>query len=219
MRNVLSRLARAYGANPLHLLALIACFALAGYVATRLVGDPLVVRMVIWFLAAVIGHDLVLFPLYALADRSMSGLLRLLPMARLNRTPVVSPLNYIRVPALGAGLLLLLFLPGIIQQGQQTYLSATGQTQEPYLGRWLVLTGALFGASAVAYAVRSRRATAPFRAVVRELRPLIARRERVVTIAYQAGQRAGALCTTHALYYVDGADWQRIGWADLADIH
>lgn len=218
MRNALSRLARAYGANPLHLLAFIACFALAGYVATRLVDDPLVVRMLIWFLAAVIGHDLVLFPLYALADRSLTGLLRMLPTVRLNRTPVVSPLNYLRIPALGTGLLLLLFLPGIIQQGQQTYLNATGLTQQPYLGRWLVLTAALFGVSAIAYALRSRHATAPFRAVARELRPLLARRERILTIAYQSEQRAGALCTTHALYYLDSPHWRRVGWADLADI-
>ena len=29
------RLTRWYGANPLHLLALLACFALAGYAATK----------------------------------------------------------------------------------------------------------------------------------------------------------------------------------------
>ncbi len=212
------RLTRAYGANPLHLLALLACFALAGIVATHLAGDPLVVRMLVWFLAAVIGHDLVLFPLYALADRSLAGVLRVLPTLRRNRTAVVAPLNYLRIPALGAGLLLLLFLPGIIQQGQQTYLSATGQTQQPYLDRWLLLTAALFAASAVVYAVRSGQAAAPFRAAVRQLRPLIERDERVLTIAYQAGNRAAALCTTHALYLLDGDTWRRIGWADLADV-
>jgi hypothetical protein len=221
MRNLLARLDRAYGANPLHLLALLACFALAGSVATHLVGDPLVVQMLIWFAAAVIGHDLVLFPLYALADRSLAGVLRVLPTARRNRTPVVPLLNYLRTPALGAGLLLLLFLPGIIQQGQQTYLNATGQTQQPYLHRWLLLTGALFAASAVVYAVRSGHAAAPFRAAVRQLRPLIERDERVITVAYRTGRRAGAMCTTHALYYLDGDEvpgWRRIGWADVADI-
>jgi len=29
----------------------------------------------VWFLAAIIAHDLVLFPLYALADRSFTGAL------------------------------------------------------------------------------------------------------------------------------------------------
>ena len=63
-------------------------------------------------------------------------------------------LNYVRVPALGAGLTLLMFLPGIIEQGAPTYAAATGQTQEPFLGRWLLLTAAMFTASAVLYAIR-----------------------------------------------------------------
>ena len=63
-------------------------------------------------------------------------------------------LNYIRVPALGAGLTLLLFLPGIIEQGAPTYAAATGQTQEPFLGRWLLLTAAMFAISARLYAIR-----------------------------------------------------------------
>ena len=221
MPNLLARLGRAYGASPLHLLALVTCFTLTGYVATHLAGDPLVARIVIWFAAAVIGHDLMLFPLYALADRSLTSVLRVLPATRDNRIPVVPPLNYIRTPALGAGLLLLLFLPGIIHQGQQTYLSATGQTQQPYLDRWLLLTAAMFTLSAVIYATRSRRAAAPFRAAERQLRPLIKPGERVITIAYRTQQRVGAMCTTHALYYLDGEEspgWRRIGWADVADL-
>lgn len=49
---------------------------------------------------------------------------------------------------------LLVFLPGIIRQGAPTYLDATGQTQEPFLGRWLLLTAVAFGISAAAYAIR-----------------------------------------------------------------
>ena len=55
---------------------------------------------------------------------------------------------------MASGLALLLFLPGIIEQGKPTYLAATGQTQDPFLGRWLLLTAAVFGASAVAYGIR-----------------------------------------------------------------
>jgi hypothetical protein len=221
MSSLLARVRRAYGASPLHLLALLACFALTGYVATHLVDDPLIVRMLIWFGGAVIGHDLVLFPLYALADRSLRGVLRILPATRLNRTPVVPPLNYLRTPTLGAALTLVLFLPGIIQQGAGTYRSATGLTQAPYLGRWLVLTAAMFGVSAVLYAIRSRRAGAPERAVVRHLKPLLAQDERVVTIAYRAPRVAAAVCTTHALRYLTEDEppvWRRIGWADIAEL-
>ena len=151
MREVLTRLGRAYGQHPLHLLVLLASFALTGYAVAHLVGAPLVTRMLVWFVAAVIGHDLVLFPLYAAADRSVT----LLPhRRRRTRRPAVPVLNYVRVPVLGTGLLLLLFLPGIIRQGTRTYLNATGQTQQPFLVRWLLLTAAMFAVSAIAYGIR-----------------------------------------------------------------
>jgi hypothetical protein len=108
----------------------------------------------VWFLAAVIGHDLVLFPLYALADRSLTAALAAMRNRRAGPSPRVSPLNYLRVPTLAAGLSLLLFFPGIIQQGKATYSAATGQSQEPFFGRWLLLVAALYGFSALAYATR-----------------------------------------------------------------
>ena len=52
-------------------------------------------------------------------------------------------------------LLLLIFLPGIIEQGAPTYRAATGLTQAPYLSRWLLLTAAFYLASALCYAVRT----------------------------------------------------------------
>ena len=65
----------------------------------------------------------------------------------------MSPRNYLRTPALGSGLSLLMF-PGIIKQCAATYLAATGQTQQPFLGRWLLLTAVMFIASALLYAFR-----------------------------------------------------------------
>src|SRR5262249_27530030 len=124
MPNPLTRAVRGYGANPLHLLALLASFAVAAYAVSHLAHESTFVRILIWFLAAVIGHDLILFPLYALADRSFSGALRAL--WRRGTPAAVSPLNYIRVPLLGTGLLFLVYLPGIIRQGQSTYHAATG---------------------------------------------------------------------------------------------
>ena len=155
------RFIRWYGADPLQALALAACFALAGYVAWRLSGQSAALRMVVWFLGAVVAHDLVLFPLYALADRSLRSALRQHPRrSRPGRpAPRLPPLNYLRVPALAAGLLLLLFLPGIARRGAATYHAATGQTQQPFLGRWLLITAALFGLSALCYAVRLGRAS------------------------------------------------------------
>ena len=39
MRKALTRISAFYGANPLHLLGLLACFALAGYAVLRTAGD------------------------------------------------------------------------------------------------------------------------------------------------------------------------------------
>ncbi|MEV5543717.1 hypothetical protein AB0L13_43605 [Saccharopolyspora shandongensis] len=151
MSRLLARWTRFYGANPLHLLIVLACFALTGYVAVQLLAEPLLVRIVIWFAAAVILHDLVLFPLYAAADGALT---RAMHTRSPGNRPLVSPVNYIRVPVLATGLFLLLFLPGIIQQGAPTYLAATGQTQAPFLARWLLLTACLFAASALLYGAR-----------------------------------------------------------------
>ncbi|MGH7882329.1 MAG: hypothetical protein ACREN8_05420 [Candidatus Dormibacteraceae bacterium] len=154
MYTVLARIRGFYGAHPLHLLALLGCFALAGYAALQTSSDPSWPTITLWFLGAIIAHDLVLFPLYALADRSLSAGLRSLWPGP-GRTPTRVPaVNHLRVPLLGTGLLFLLFFPGIIQQGHQSYLNATGQTQEPYLNRWLLLTAAMFAISAITYAGR-----------------------------------------------------------------
>ena len=159
MRSLLAKFTALYGAHPLHLLGMIAAGALAGYVVTVLgpqaLWNPAVwwQSIGVWFLAAVIAHDFVLFPLYALADRS---LIKAVAAVRLRRSdpPRISPLNYLRIPTLATGLSLLLFFPGIIRQGAATYQSATGQDQQPFLGRWLLLVAVLYGLSALAYATR-----------------------------------------------------------------
>jgi hypothetical protein len=163
MRALLARFSAFYGSNPLHLIGTVTALALAGYVVSVLGPHALWNHTVwwqsiaVWFLAAVIAHDLVLFPLYALADRSVTGALAAVRGRRAGpapRVPRVSPLNYLRVPTLATGLSLLLFFPGIIQQGQSSYFAATGQNQQPFYGRWLLLVAALYGLSALTYAVR-----------------------------------------------------------------
>ena len=154
----MSRLFRqVYGSHPLHLLTLLAGFALFGYVVATVTPSALWnpytwwQSIVVWFAAAIIAHDLVLFPIYSALDRLLVAAAD--RPAPTRATVTVPILNYVRVPALGAGLTLLLFLPGIIKQGAPTYLAATGQTQDPFLGRWLLLTAAMFAVSAAAYAV------------------------------------------------------------------
>lgn len=153
---------RLYGDRIFHLIILLATFALAAYAVSVLgvknLFNPAVwwQSIAVWFLVAIIAHDLILFPLYSLADR-------LLPRARRTPSRHVPFINYVRIPTLAAGLLLVMFLPGIIKQGAETYQAATGLTQEPFLTRWLLVTAALYLVSALAYvvktAVRHRRST------------------------------------------------------------
>ncbi|WAC91276.1 hypothetical protein [Mycobacterium sp. Aquia_213] len=165
MSRLSTRFAAVYGSHPLHLLTMLSGFALMGYIlatfkpATLWNPGTWWQSIAVWFAAAVVVHDLLFFPLYALADRVLS-VRRHSGRGR----PKVLARNYIRVPALGAGLTLLIFLPGIIEQGGPTYLAATGQTQQPFLGRWLLLTAAMFGMSAICYMIRlvaARRRASP----------------------------------------------------------
>lgn len=144
---------RWYGASPLHLLAMLACFGLAGYAAARLVPSaPL--GIAVWFLGAVIGHDLVLMPLYTLADRSAM-------MAIRHREPPLPAgpwINYLRVPAALSGLLLLVWFPLILRLSAP-YPASTTLSADPYVWHWLAVTGALFLLSAVAFAYQLRRSS------------------------------------------------------------
>jgi hypothetical protein len=152
------RITRWYGANPLHLLALLACFALAGFAAFQLVPSrPLGVA--VWFVGAVVGHDLVLMPLYSIADRSVLAAVR----HRTPSLPAVPWINYLRVPVGFSALLFLVWFPLILRL-KTHYQESTTLSPNPFLWHWLAVTGALFLLSAVAYAFRLRaahRAAAP----------------------------------------------------------
>ncbi len=151
---------RFYGAHPLHLLTMGFALALLGYVvyvagiSTFWNRDVWWQSIAVWLAGAVVVHDLLLFPVYAIADRSVRTGLDALRGRTPRLAPPVSPLNYVRVPALGTALTFVLFFPGIIGQGSEAFSAATGLTQDPYLGRWLALTACLFGVSALAYAAR-----------------------------------------------------------------
>ncbi len=148
MTDLRERFRRRYGAGGWHLAGLVACFAVAGYAALRWLDEPTVVRLGVWFVGALLLHDLVLFPLYALADRMLRQLLGDRPH---RRVPIV---NHVRVPALFSGLLLLLWFPLILGKPEPAYRAATGLGTSPYLGRWLLVTAVLFGVSALVYVVR-----------------------------------------------------------------
>lgn len=151
-------LRRHYGAGPVHLVALLGCFALSGFVISRIYDQGGIIRILLWFLLALIAHDLILWPLYTLADR------RLLRFAR-RRTPVVPWVNHVRAPAVISGILLALTFPLVLRVDGAYYRDLTGTSADPYLWHWLLVTVALFGASALIYTVRlfatRRRSGAP----------------------------------------------------------
>ena len=148
-------LLRWYGASPLHLLAFLGCFGLAGYAAARLVPSrPLGIAA--WFLGAVVGHDLLLMPLYSLADRSAAAVIR----HRTAKLPALPWVNYLRVPAALSGLLLLVWFPLILRLHTR-YQASTTLSPSPFLWHWLAVTGALFLLSAAALALRIRALPGP----------------------------------------------------------
>ncbi|HUZ23262.1 MAG TPA: hypothetical protein VMV07_05805, partial [Streptosporangiaceae bacterium] len=73
-------------------------------------------------------------------------------------------INYLRIPVAFSLLLLVVWFPLILGLSAGTYHRASGLTAQPYLWRWLAVTGALFLASAASYAVALRRASARGRA-------------------------------------------------------
>src|SRR5947209_20603572 len=119
---------RLYGDSPLHLLAFTACLLVA---AAAVVGwfesfpGPTVLRILEWFAAAIVAHDLVVLPLYSLLDRIAFGAVhrRSAPAPARERA---HGLVYVRVPVLLSGLVLLVFLPEILRLGDQSFYIASG---------------------------------------------------------------------------------------------
>ncbi|MGW5782006.1 hypothetical protein [Streptomyces sp. NPDC003863] len=142
---------RRYGASPLHLLIILASFALALYAGIRLLkGETLLVA--IWFVGAALLHDLVLLPLYSVTDRAAQYVCRG-PGTSAGAAPRPG-VNYLRVPAFIAGVLFLVWWPLILQQGGH-YTSYTALSADGFLARWLLITAGLFIASATVLILRT----------------------------------------------------------------
>jgi hypothetical protein len=139
-----------YGAGPLNLLTMLACFALAGFAVVELLPNNFI-GIPVWLAGAVIGHDLILVPLYTLADRSVVAVFRHRPP----QLPAVPWINYLRVPAALSGMLLLIWFPLIFRLPTR-FPDTTTLSLDPYLWHWLAVTGALFLLSAAALALRLR---------------------------------------------------------------
>jgi len=153
----MSRFRRRYGASPLHALAHLAAFALAGFALLQLADVRAAGNVLAWFIAAVVLHDFVLLPFYTALDRAAQA-----------ASGGVLAINYVRVPAGLAALLLLVFFPLILERSTGKLEQVSGAPAEDYLARWLLISGALCAGSAIAYLVKARAKRTPGAAAATE---------------------------------------------------
>ncbi|MFD3441632.1 hypothetical protein ACFWU3_29485 [Streptomyces sp. NPDC058685] len=135
-------------AEPLRTLLMLASFAVTAYAGLRLLDNGQVLELVLWFVGAALLHDLVLLPLYSLADRALTGALH---RRGASPTPAV---NYVRVPVFLSGMLLLVWFPLILRTSQR-YEPYTTLQIEVFLWHWLLLTAAFLTASALTLVLRT----------------------------------------------------------------
>lgn len=143
-----------YGEGPLHLIAVVASFAIVAYAFVEIVKHPGALSFAIFFGGAIVLHDLIAFPIYS-ALNLVAG-----------RTGSIagaagSAINYLRVPTLLSAFALIVWFPLILGLDDALYVANTGHERAPYLERWLLITAALFIGSGVVYALKRRRARGP----------------------------------------------------------
>ena len=140
-----------YGASPLHLLLLVLAGVVAGYAVLHWLQAPTPVRLLVWLAAAVIGHDLIAFPIYSGLDHLLVRLI-----AGIDPGPVISrwrraAINHVRAPTIASILLLIMWYPIILKRSDGTYFRASGQHQDRGLANWLLVASILFAISLVVF--------------------------------------------------------------------
>lgn len=150
---MISLFTRAYGASPLHLLGQLVAFAIAIYAFTQIIEIPSTdnLNLFVWFVGGALLHDLLFVPVYLVLDL----------VARLgvqdHALRSVRVVNHIRVPAAISAVMFVTLFPLILGRGEPNFVRTSGEPAAPdYLGRWLLITVAVFAVSALAYAVRVR---------------------------------------------------------------
>ncbi len=142
-----ARFRQLYGASPVHAAGIGASLLIVGVAVSGWfdVGTDGAVRVLIWFVGAIIAHDLVFLPLVQVVNRVVFH--RAAPPAAVS--PAHARLrNHVRIPAMLSGLLLLVFAPVILRANRNDYGAASSLSPDPYLHRWLLLSAGLFALSA-----------------------------------------------------------------------
>jgi hypothetical protein len=148
---------RLYGSNPLHLLAHVGVFFIAGWAISQIFRQGFVINWIAWFLGAALLHDLVLLPLYSLLDRGLTTTVgRRVPPSAGPEADQARPsvINHLRVPAVVSGILLLVYFPLILGYASKNYEHDTGHALAGYTRNWLLICAGVFLASALVYGVR-----------------------------------------------------------------
>jgi len=141
-------LRKVYGSGPFHFAVVAACFAVSGYAILRLADSTKPVLLAIWFLGALLAHDLLLYPLYTLLDRATAR------GQGLTGTDRASWINFVRVPVVLTGLVFLVWFPLILGLNAGTYRAASGLGTGRFFARFLVFTALVFLVSAALYCLR-----------------------------------------------------------------
>ena len=144
----LDRLRQSYGARLAHLLGMRAVLGSSAYAIAQGAGRPDFRQMAIWFLGAVVLHDLVLLPAYSLANRAAAA-----GPARRGGRRALAALNHLRAPIALAGLLFLLFWPSILQKAEPGFLGNANYGTDPFPDRWIWASVVLVAVSLVLLAI------------------------------------------------------------------
>ncbi len=147
---------RLYGSHPLHLIGHLVLFFVAGWAINQILGGGNAINWLAWFIGAALLHDLVLLPIYSLVDRGLERGAHRIPDARPYPARQVSRglVNYIRVPAAIAGILLLVYYPVILGYSSTNYRNDTGHALTGSTRNWLLVSAGLFICSGLVYLVR-----------------------------------------------------------------
>ncbi len=140
----MSRVRARYGASPWHLAGVAVTLALTAYAISGLLEMREPLNFALWFVGAIVVHDLVGYPAYAAVGN--------LVFTRTRPAPA-GWVNAVRVPGLLSALLFLVWFPSILDLQGANVVRAAREPRPDYLARWLALTAALFAASAVVVAI------------------------------------------------------------------
>jgi hypothetical protein len=148
---------RRYGASPIHLLAHLACFAIAALALDRIFSGGDVKVLLVWYLGFAIAHDLLFVPAYTGLDRLFRGTIARLPLPSSSR---VSVINHVRAPVVISALLLIIYLPLISGRNDGWFIELSGHGLTNYVTNWFLITAVLFLGSGLIYTARVIRARA-----------------------------------------------------------